>query len=134
MSRWIPLMLGILISAGFTVISAGAADLAEGKKLFEAKCVQCHGPEGAGKAAIARLYKVEMKHLASPEIKAMSDAKIQEVILKGTGKMRAVKMAEGLFALRPRKPVEGSFRQPAAKTAIGLPDALSRLIEPGRTR
>ena len=48
------------------------------------------------------------------------------------GVAASVKMAEGLFALQPRKAAAGSFRQPAAKPATGLPDALTRLIERGR--
>ncbi len=47
------------------------------------------------------------------------------------GVAASVKMAEGLVALRPRKAVAGSFQQPAPKTATGLPDALTRLIEEG---
>lgn len=47
------------------------------------------------------------------------------------GVAASVKMAEGLIALQPRKAVAGSFRQPAAKSATGLPDALTRLIERG---
>ncbi len=45
------------------------------------------------------------------------------------GVAASVKMAEGLVALQPRKPLQGSFRQPARKSATGLPDALTRLIE-----
>ena len=53
-------------------------------------------------------------------------------VVEGTA--ASVKMAEGLVALNPRKPVEGSFRQPATKPAIGLPDALAHLIETGRIK
>ncbi len=47
------------------------------------------------------------------------------------GVAASVKMAEGLIALRPRKAVAGSFQHPAPKSATGLPDALTRLIERG---
>ena len=40
----------------------------------------------------------------------------------------AVKMAEGMVALAPRKATKGSFRRPDAKSIIGLPDALTRWI------
>ena len=50
------------------------------------------------------------------------------------GVAASVKIAEGLVALKPRKPVEGSFCQPAPKSTIGLPDALARLIETGQTK
>ncbi|AWN35198.1 aspartate/glutamate racemase family protein [Methylobacterium radiodurans] len=41
----------------------------------------------------------------------------------------AVKQAEALVALSPRKATAGTFRRPAAKTATGLPDALARRIQ-----
>lgn len=47
------------------------------------------------------------------------------------GVAASVKMAEGLVALRPRKAIFGSFRQPALKTATGLSAALTKLIEYG---
>ncbi len=40
----------------------------------------------------------------------------------------AVKLAETLVALRPRKPTRGAFRRPASKPAIGLPPALASHI------
>lgn len=48
------------------------------------------------------------------------------------GVAASVKMAEGLVALHPRKAVVGSFKQPTPKSTIGLPTALSYLIENGR--
>jgi len=41
----------------------------------------------------------------------------------------AVRQAETLVALRPRKALAGSFRRPAPKSTIGLPDALAARIE-----
>lgn len=41
----------------------------------------------------------------------------------------AVKQAETLVALGPRKAIRGSFKRPAFKTAIGLPAALSAYME-----
>lgn len=41
----------------------------------------------------------------------------------------AVKLAEALVALQPRKAVIGSFRRPDAKSTIGLPPALAGRIE-----
>jgi len=44
------------------------------------------------------------------------------------GVAAAVRQAETLAALRPRKAVAGSFRQPAAKAMTGLPAPLVRLF------
>ena len=41
----------------------------------------------------------------------------------------AVKLAEALVALRPRKAETGNFRRPAAKTTLGLSGALAARIE-----
>jgi Asp/Glu/hydantoin racemase len=41
----------------------------------------------------------------------------------------AVKQAEALVALAPRKPVSGSFRRPAAKRTVGLDASLAARIE-----
>ncbi len=41
----------------------------------------------------------------------------------------AVKQAEALFALRPRKAVAGTFRRPAAKPVVGVSAALRRLFQ-----
>jgi Asp/Glu/hydantoin racemase len=41
----------------------------------------------------------------------------------------AVKQAEGLFALAPRKPTAGTFRRPDPKTTLGLPEPLASRIE-----
>ena len=44
------------------------------------------------------------------------------------GVAAAVRQAETLAALRPRKPVAGSFRRPDAKAMTGLPAPLARLF------
>ena len=41
----------------------------------------------------------------------------------------AVKQAETLIALKPRKATAGTFRRPGAKATKGLADALARRIE-----
>lgn len=41
----------------------------------------------------------------------------------------AVKQAEALVALAPRKATAGTFRRPDPKPTVGLPDALGRHIE-----
>jgi hypothetical protein len=41
----------------------------------------------------------------------------------------AVKQAEALVALRPRKATAGTFRRPDPKATIGLTSALARRIE-----
>ena len=77
--------LSWMVSAG--LLYAGAP---EGKELFAAKCQPCHGANGEGKAAIAKMYNVTMPPLASKDVQAKSDADLKKVILSGKGKMKPV--------------------------------------------
>ena len=77
--------LSCIFAAG--LLHAGAP---EGKELFTAKCQACHGANGEGKAAIAKMYNVTMPPLASNEVQAKSDADLKKVILAGKGKMKPV--------------------------------------------
>jgi mono/diheme cytochrome c family protein len=63
---------------------------AEGKEVYTAKCAPCHGPNGEGKAAIAKMYKVTLPPLASKEVQDKTDDQLKQVILKGQGKMKPV--------------------------------------------
>jgi mono/diheme cytochrome c family protein len=85
MKKIIVVTLTLIASAGLSW--AGAA---EGKEVYIAKCAPCHGPNGEGKAAIAKMYNVTMPALASKEVQAKTDAQLQQVILKGQGKMKPV--------------------------------------------
>jgi mono/diheme cytochrome c family protein len=77
--------LGLIAIAGFSW--AGAP---EGKEVYTAKCAPCHGANGEGKAAIAKMYNVTQAPLASKEVQAKTDDQLKEVILKGQGKMKPV--------------------------------------------
>jgi cytochrome c553 len=77
--------LVFIAACGFTF--AGAP---EGKSVFEAKCQPCHGPNGEGKPAIAKMMKVEMHALGSKEIQAKTDAQFKQTINNGQGKMKPV--------------------------------------------
>ena len=79
--------IAIVFIAACGLATAGAP---EGKTVFEAKCQPCHGPNGEGKAAIAKMYKVEMHRLGSKEIQAKSDAEFKKTITTGQGKMKPV--------------------------------------------
>lgn len=77
--------LSLIASVGLAY--AGAA---EGKELYTAKCVACHGPTGEGKPAIAKMLGVTQKALGSKEVQARPDAELKKVILEGQGKMKPV--------------------------------------------
>jgi mono/diheme cytochrome c family protein len=83
----------ILISAvlfyAAPLIAAG--DAAAGKEVYTKKCASCHGAGGEGKDTIAKMLKVEFKHLGSKEVQAKTDADLKKEILEGGGKMKPVK-------------------------------------------
>lgn len=79
--------IAIVFAAACGFAFAGAP---EGKAVFEAKCQPCHGPKGEGKAAIAKMYKVEMHPLGSKEIQAKTDEDFKKLVTGGQGKMKPV--------------------------------------------
>ena len=77
----------LAVSAFLSLAYAGAP---EGKTVFLAKCQGCHGPNGEGKPAIAKMFNVTMHPLGSKEIQAKSDADFKKTITTGQGKMKPV--------------------------------------------
>jgi cytochrome c553 len=73
------------------LLLANGGDATTGKTLYGKKCATCHGKEGEGKAAIAKMLKVELKHLGSKEVQAKSDADLSKNVTEGSGKMKPVK-------------------------------------------
>src|ERR1700686_328086 len=85
-------MKNTIIATLTLIASAGLsrAGVPEGKEVYTAKCAPCHGPNGEGKAAIAKMYNVTMPALASKEVQAKTDDQLKGVVLKGQGKMKPV--------------------------------------------
>ena len=68
-----------------------AGDAVAGKAEYAKKCASCHGQAGEGKDAIAKTLKVQLKHLGSKDVQAMSDADLKKIAIQGMGKMKPVK-------------------------------------------
>jgi mono/diheme cytochrome c family protein len=62
-----------------------AAAQADGQKLYDTKCAQCHGPDGSGNTVVGKA--VGAKNLNSPEAKKLTDAEIYTQIDQGKGNM-----------------------------------------------
>jgi len=75
-----------------------AADATAGKAVYDKSCKSCHGPDGAGNPAIAKMFKVEMRDLKSPDVQALSDGDIKKIITDGKGKMKPVASVSGAAA------------------------------------
>lgn len=84
-----------LVLTTLATASAFAADAAAGKAVYDRSCKSCHGADGTPNPAIAKMMKVDMKDLKSPEVQSMSDADIKKIIAEGKGKMHAVTSVTG---------------------------------------
>ncbi len=67
----------------------GSTNAANGA--YRKRCALCHGDDGTPKEALEKMMKVEIDHLGSPEVQAMSDDDLRKVIADGVGKMKPVK-------------------------------------------
>ena len=62
----------------------------DGKAAYDKTCKSCHGADGAGNPAIAKMMKITFKHLGSKEVQAKKDAELSTDVTKGVGKMKPV--------------------------------------------
>ena len=86
--RALPALIALLLSI---VCPALAGDAEAGREAFLKHCRTCHGEDGKGKPAIARMYKVELKEMGSAYVQGKSDEELTRIITEGKGKMTAVK-------------------------------------------
>jgi mono/diheme cytochrome c family protein len=72
-----------------------AADAKAGQGVYDKSCKSCHGADGVANPAIAKMMKVEIKDLKSPEVQATSVADLKTIVTAGKGKMRPVASVSG---------------------------------------
>jgi mono/diheme cytochrome c family protein len=88
----------IMIVLALSALAGGvslAADAKAGEAVFGKSCKSCHGADGSGNPAIAKMMKVDMKDLKSAEVQAKSDADLKKVVTDGQGKMKPVTAVTG---------------------------------------
>ena len=78
-------MIGAWSSAGL------AADSDAGKTVYEKSCVGCHGKDGKGNPAMAKVLGEKGLDLTSKEATQKSDEELLKIIVEGAGKMPAQK-------------------------------------------
>ena len=91
-------IVGTVALLGIAAVPAMAADAKAGQAVYDKSCKSCHGTDGTPNAAIAKMMKVEMQDLKSPEVQGMSDADIKKIMTEGKGKMKPVKTVTGADA------------------------------------
>lgn len=77
------------------VAIAIAADAKVGRASYDKSCKSCHGADGTPNPAIAKMMKVDMRDLKSPEVQSMSNDDIKKVVTDGKGKMKPIKTVTG---------------------------------------
>ena len=85
----------MLVVAAATAALASAADVSNGKAVYDRACKSCHGADGTPNPAIAKMFKVDMRSLSSSEVQAMSDADMKKIISEGKGKMHPISSVTG---------------------------------------
>lgn len=78
-------MVGVWATGGL------AADAGQGKAVFAKSCVGCHGADGKGNPAMAKVLGEKGLNLTAAEVTKKSDDQLMKVIAEGAGKMPAQK-------------------------------------------
>ena len=84
-------MIAMIVAALILPVSVYAADAAANPAAYQKGCKACHGAQGEGNPAIAKMLAVTLPDLRSKEVQAKSDADIKKGVLEGKGKMKPVK-------------------------------------------
>ncbi len=85
----------VIFSAAPTAFGQGKANAVAGKDVFTKHCAGCHGKDGSGNDALAKMLKTTIPALGSKDVQALSDAEISKVITDGKGKMQPQKDLSG---------------------------------------
>jgi mono/diheme cytochrome c family protein len=84
--RWLYVAV-LVLGTGSMALAAPPGDAKVGKTVFTQSCQGCHGANGEGNPAIAKMMNVKMRPLGSKEVQAQSDAVLRKDITDGVGKM-----------------------------------------------
>ena len=83
--------VAVVFLFGANLALAQQGDARAGKVNYDKQCASCHGADGTAKEPIAKMLKVEIKHLGSKEVQSKSDQDLHKIIVEGYGKMRPQK-------------------------------------------
>lgn len=80
----------VLLGCAIMSLAFGAGSAADGKAIFTKSCQACHGANGQGNPAMAKMLKAEMKPLGGADVQGKSDDDLKKVITQGSGKMKPI--------------------------------------------
>ena len=83
-------VIGLCLGAGWTHLSF-AADASGCKAIFDKSCVGCHGADGKGNPAMAKVLGEKGLNIVGADTKKKSDDQLLKVLAEGAGKMPAQK-------------------------------------------
>ena len=85
--------LRVLLSGCVLTIAAGSyawsADAKAGKATYDKLCVSCHGKDGKGNPAMAKVMGEKGLNLVAKDVQTKKDEQLLKVIVNGEGKMPA---------------------------------------------
>jgi len=79
-----------LASMGGQIVFAASGDAARGKSIYQAKCVNCHGPQGKGDGRLGKKLKPPASDFTSADSKKKSEDELLNVIKNGVPKTSMV--------------------------------------------
>lgn len=87
------LSLLVMTVAGVSEAAPAADAGADGAKQFKKSCAACHGADGRGSPAMAKMLKVkpETMNLLDEKVSAKTDEELAKTVMEGRGKMPAYK-------------------------------------------
>jgi mono/diheme cytochrome c family protein len=85
------LVSGLLFLVAGWANSAWSAEAKAGKAIYDKSCAGCHGADGKGNPAMAKVLGEKGLNLTTKEVVKMSDEKALKIIAEGAGKMPAQK-------------------------------------------
>jgi len=87
------LVIVAMFGLGVVGISSSAALAADapGKAVYGKSCVGCHGADGKGNSAMAKMFGEQALNIVDADTKKKSDDQLLKVIAEGAGKMPAQK-------------------------------------------
>ncbi len=81
--------LQVALTAVFLLTGAVCFAQPSSEALYKSKCQMCHGAKGMADTPSAKAMKV--KPVTDPEVKGMTEAKMEEAVRNGMGKMQPYK-------------------------------------------